>query len=142
MGCDRWGAAVRVGAGTRRPWPWLQARSWTEEAEEARASFRETFKVRRDHLLGLIDVELGLRAVTPDGAFYTMVDVSRYGSSMKVAEALLEERVITVPGFAFGPESEGFLRVSFCAELDALSEGVRRMKRALERLETDIEKDS
>ena len=28
---------------------------------------------------------------------------------MKVAEALLEEKVITVPGAAFGSESEGFL---------------------------------
>jgi len=46
----------------------------------------------------------------------------------------LEERVITVPGFAFGSESEGFLRVSFCAGLEALTEGVSRMKLALGRL--------
>jgi len=108
--------------------------AWTDEAEDARAEFRKTFKSRRDHLLNLIDSELGLRAVTPDGAFYTMIDVSRYGPSMMAAEALLEERVITVPGAAFGSEAEGFLRVSFCADLDALSEGVTRMKRALERL--------
>jgi len=105
--------------------------AWSDEAELARASFRKTFKERRDHLLELINSELGLRAVTPDGAFYTMVDVSKFGSSMKVAEAFLAERVITVPGSAFGSESEGFLRVSFCADLDALTEGVRRMKRAL-----------
>jgi len=105
--------------------------AWSDEAELARASFRKTFKERRDHLLELINSELGLRAVTPDGAFYTMVDVSKFGSSMKVAEALLAERVITVPGSAFGSESEGFLRVSFCADLDALTEGVRRMKVAL-----------
>ena len=108
--------------------------AWTDEAEDARAEFRKTFKSRRDHLLNLIDSELGLRAVTPDGAFYTMIDVSRYGPSMMAAEALLEERVITVPGAAFGSEAEGFLRVSFCAGLDALTEGVTRMKRALERL--------
>ena len=108
--------------------------AWSEEAEAARAGFRKTFKARRDHLLGLIDTELGLRAVCPDGAFYTMVDVSKHGTSMEVAEALLQERVITVPGSAFGDESEGFLRVSFCAELDELSEGTRRIKRALQRL--------
>ena len=108
--------------------------AWSEEAEAARAGFRKTFKSRRDHLLGLINAELGLRAVSPDGAFYTMVDVSKHGTSMEVAEALLQERVITVPGSAFGSESEGFLRVSFCAELDALTEGVSRMKRALQRL--------
>ncbi len=105
--------------------------AWSDEAEQARAGFRETFRGRRDHLLALIESELGLRAVTPDGAFYTMVDVSAYGPSMKVAEALLEERVITVPGAAFGSESEGFLRVSFCADHETLSEGVQRIKRGL-----------
>lgn len=105
--------------------------SWSDEAEQARAEFRETFRARRDHLLRLIDSELGLRAVKPDGAFYTMVDVHEYGPSMKVAEALLEAGVITVPGAAFGGESEGFLRVSFCADHDTLAEGVERMRRGL-----------
>lgn len=108
--------------------------AWSDEAEAARAGFRETFRARRDHLLGLIQSELGLRAVTPDGAFYTMLDVSEFGSSMKVAEALLEEKVITVPGAAFGSEGEGFLRVSFCAELEMLEEGVRRIKKGLDRI--------
>ena len=108
--------------------------AWSDEAEEARAGFRKKFRVRRDHLLSLIDAELGLRAVTPDGAFYTMLDVSEYGASMKVAEALLEEKVITVPGAAFGSEGEGFLRVSFCAEMEMLEEGVRRIKKAIHRL--------
>jgi aspartate/methionine/tyrosine aminotransferase len=106
--------------------------AWSEEAEAARAGFRDTFRTRRDHLLRLIESELGLRAVTPDGAFYTMLDVSEFGSSMKVAEALLEQRVVTVPGAAFGSESEGFLRVSFCADRETLEEGVRRIKRGLE----------
>ncbi|HKR14501.1 MAG TPA: aminotransferase class I/II-fold pyridoxal phosphate-dependent enzyme [Pyrinomonadaceae bacterium] len=108
--------------------------SWSDEAETARAGFRETFRSRRDHLIKLIDDKLGLPAVMPDGAFYTMVDVSRFGPSMKVAEALLEQRVITVPGAAFGGESEGFLRVSFCAGHDTLTEGVQRIKRGLETL--------
>jgi aspartate aminotransferase len=106
--------------------------AWTDEAEAARAEFRETFRSRRDYLLKLMDSELGLRAVNPDGAFYTMLDVSEFGPSMKVAEALLEQRVITVPGAAFGNESEGFLRVSFCADYDTLAEGVQRIKRGLE----------
>lgn len=108
--------------------------AWTDEAEAARAGFRGTFRTRRDHLLHLIGSELGLKAVTPEGAFYTMLDVSAFGASMKIAEALLEARVITVPGAAFGGESEGFLRVSFCADHETLSEGVRRIKRGLESL--------
>ena len=72
--------------------------------------------------------------MTPEGAFYTMLDVSKYGPSMKVAEALLNEKVITVPGAAFGSESEGFLRVSFCANHETLEEGVRRIKKGLQNI--------
>lgn len=109
--------------------------AWSEEAEQARSGFRETFRARRDHLLSLIDSELALKAAAPEGAFYTMLDVSAYGPSMKVAVALLDQGVITVPGVGFGSEAEGFLRVSFCAEQDTLSEGVRRIKNGLQDLQ-------
>jgi aspartate/methionine/tyrosine aminotransferase len=111
----------------------LQA-AWTNEAEEDRARMRKIFRERRDHLLSLMENELGLEAVSPDGAFYTMVNVGKYGDSKTVTDVLLEEGVITVPGVAFGKESEGFLRVSFCAEKDVLTEGVRRIGNALTRL--------
>lgn len=108
--------------------------AWSMEAAEARNQNRGTFQRRRDHLLALLR-SVGLRCVTPDGAFYTMVDVSRYGSSMEVAEAMLEAGVVTVPGNAFGSEGEGFLRVSFCADLPVLSEGVGRMQAGLKNRE-------
>ena len=108
--------------------------AWTDEAEKARAETRKTFRQRRDHLLDLILSRLDLRAVPPDGAFYTMVDVSHYGSSMQVADAMLEQGVITVPGLGFGSEGEGFLRVSFCADLPQLTEGIERIGAALKRL--------
>lgn len=106
--------------------------AWTDEAESARGLHRRTFRERRDHLLARVRDDLGLSAVEPEGAFYMMVDVREYGSSVEVAEKLLERRVITVPGAAFGAEGEGYLRVSFCADPETLSEGVRRMKEALE----------
>ena len=105
--------------------------AWTPEAEHARAETRRIFRERRDHLLTLISNELSARAIAPDGALYTMIDVSAYGSSMKIAEDMLEHGVITVPGVAFGSEGEGFLRISFCADKPALREGVRRMNKAL-----------
>jgi aspartate/methionine/tyrosine aminotransferase len=107
--------------------------AWSDEATEARKQIRDTFQKRGDHLLALLR-SVGLRCITPDGAFYTMVDVSDYGSSITVAEAMLESGVVTVPGSAFGSESEGFLRVSFCADLPVLTEGVARMKAALDEL--------
>lgn len=105
--------------------------AWSDEAEHARAAHRKIFHARRDSLLQLLREELNLNAVAPDGAFYTMVDVSKYGTSLEVAEKILSHGVITVPGSAFGTEAEGFLRVSFCANEDTLREGVRRMKKTL-----------
>jgi aspartate/methionine/tyrosine aminotransferase len=104
--------------------------AWSDEAVEARRQIRLTFQRRRDHLLAALR-GIGLRCITPDGAFYTMVDVHEYGSSLGVAETFLEAGVVTVPGNAFGREGEGFLRVSFCADLPVLSEGVERMGAAL-----------
>lgn len=109
--------------------------AWSAEATEARQQIRDTFRERRDHLLALLR-NARLRCITPDGAFYTMVDVRAYGSSLDVAEAILEGGVVTVPGGAFGSESEGFLRVSFCADLPVLTEGVARMRAALGDLRT------
>jgi len=109
--------------------------AWTDEAAASREEMRAIFLRRRDHLLRLLRNELGLRCVTPDGAFYTMVDVSNYGDELHVAEAGLEHGVVTIPASAFGSESTGFLRISFCADEERLSEGVRRLGMALKSLE-------
>jgi aminotransferase len=108
--------------------------AWDDEAISARQAIRATFHKRRDYLLESLNLELGLSAIVPDGAFYTMVDVRDYGSSMEVAEALLKQRVITVPGGAFGSEGEGFLRISYCADIAVISEAVRRMSEGLEKM--------
>src|SRR5260370_9810530 len=88
--------------------------AWTDEAAHSRAEMRTIFHHRRDHLLGLLRRELGLRCVTPEGAFYIMVDVSAFGDSLRVAEAGLEQVVVPIPAAAFGSESEEFLRSSLC----------------------------
>ena len=105
--------------------------AWTEEAEGVRVEQRRILGRRRSRLLALLQ-EAGLRVVPPDGGFYAMVDVRAYGRSMAVAERLLRNGLITVPGAAFGAGGEGFLRLSFCAEESTLAEGIRRMTRALE----------
>lgn len=105
--------------------------AWTIEAEQARALTRRIFRERRDHLLALLTDVPGWSAVAPDGAFYAMVRTGEDVDSLKTAETLLAHGVITVPGVAFGSEGEGYLRVSFCAEKDVLTEGVRRMFQAL-----------
>ena len=104
---------------------------WTAEAEQAKREAREIYKRRGEFLIDLLQSELGLRGISPEGAFYTMVDVREIGDDLQVAEKFLANRVITVPGIAFGDEAKGFLRVSFCNTEERMTEGVRRMKEAL-----------
>jgi aspartate/methionine/tyrosine aminotransferase len=104
---------------------------WTEEAEKAKADARGIYKKRGEFLIDLLQKEIGLRGTSPEGAFYTMVDVREIGDDLEVAEKFLQNRVITVPGVAFGTEAKGFLRVSFCNTEERMAEGVRRMKEAL-----------
>jgi aspartate aminotransferase len=104
---------------------------WTEEAEAAKQEARDIYKRRGEYLVKLIKDELGLRATSPEGAFYTMVDVRALGDDIEVAERFLANRVITVPGVAFGSEGKGFLRISFCNTEEKMAEGVRRMKEVI-----------
>lgn len=104
---------------------------WTEEAEKAKSDARAIYKKRGEYLVKLIGDELGLRATAPEGAFYTMVDVRGIGDDIEVAEKFLANRVITVPGVAFGSEAKGFLRISFCNTEEKMAEGIRRMKEVI-----------
>jgi aspartate/methionine/tyrosine aminotransferase len=106
---------------------------WTKEAEEAKRDARAIYKRRGEFLIDLMRKELGLRGTAPEGAFYSMVDVRHLGDDLALAEKFLQNRVITVPGAAFGTEARGFLRVSFCNTEERMTEGVRRMKEALEK---------
>ncbi len=104
---------------------------WTDEAERAKRDARAIYKKRGEFLIDLLGKELGLRGTHPEGAFYTMLDVRELGDDVEIAEKFLANRVITVPGIAFGDEAKGFLRVSFCNPEEKMAEGVRRMKEAL-----------
>lgn len=104
---------------------------WTDESEKAKAEAREIYRRRGAFLVDLFAKELGLKATSPEGAFYTMLDVRSLGDDLELAEKFLQNRVITVPGIAFGTEAKGFLRISFCNSEEKMAEGVRRMKEVL-----------
>jgi len=93
-------------------------------AEEARA----TYRIRRDFLQRRLR-EAGLPSVQPDGAFYLFVDVRGTGlSSREFALQLLEEeKVAVVPGDAFGPGGEGFVRCSDATSLERLEAAADRI---------------
>lgn len=104
---------------------------WSEEAEAAKQHARDVYRRRGEFLVDLFKTEMGLHATAPEGAFYTMLDVNSLGDDIEVAEKCLQNRVVTVPGIAFGQEAKGFLRISFCNTEERMAEGVRRMKEAL-----------
>lgn len=104
---------------------------WTAEAEAAKQNARDVYRQRGKFLVDLFEKEMGLHSTSPEGAFYTMLDVRSLGDDLEIAEKCLQNRVVTVPGVAFGDEAKGFLRISFCNTEEKMIEGVRRMKESI-----------
>lgn len=82
----------------------------------------DAYQQRRDRILELLSDIQGVHALRPEGAFYAWVNVRDFGlSSWDLAVKLLEEQnVAVIPGSAFGPGGEGYLRLSFASSLEAI----------------------
>jgi len=79
--------------------------------------------------------KLGLTTFEPRGAFYTFPNIRASGMDEDAfAEALLkEESVAVVPGTAFGPGGEGFVRACYATEYGKIEEALHRMERFMSR---------
>ena len=99
------------------------------------AMMRDAYDKRRRFLLNEFD-KMGLDCFTPYGAFYAFPSIKKFGmTSEEFAEKLLmEEKVATVPGTAFGACGEGFLRISYAYSIDDLREALNRMGNFINRL--------
>jgi aminotransferase len=75
--------------------------------------------------------EIGLPCFEPKGAFYAFPSIKATGmNSEEFAEKLLfEEKVAVVPGTAFGPYGEGFVRCCYATSLPNIEEALRRIDR-------------
>jgi aminotransferase len=80
---------------------------------------------------------MGLRCFEPRGAFYCFPNVTSTGLSDGVfAERLLkEERVVVVPGNAFGERGVGHVRACYAASMEKIDEACDRMERFVGRLQ-------
>jgi aminotransferase len=78
---------------------------------------------------------LGLTTFEPRGAFYAFPNITASGMDEETfAETLLkEESVAVVPGSAFGPGGEGFVRACYATEYSQIEEALRRMERFMSR---------
>lgn len=74
----------------------------------------------------------GVHVSMPEGTFYCLPDFRAYNqNSVALCEFLLNKvRVVSVPGKEFG--MEGHLRLSYCGTIKDITEGVARIKWALD----------
>jgi len=95
---------------------------------------RESYWERRNIIVhGLRDA--GLDCVMPQGAFYSFPSIKNTGmTSREFAVGLLkEESVAVVPGSAFGPGGEGYVRACYATAEDQIIEALQRIKRFVAR---------
>lgn len=78
---------------------------------------------------------LGLTTFEPRGAFYAFPKVAASGMDDETfAEKLLqEEQVAVVPGRAFGPGGEGFVRCCYATAYEQIEEALSRLERFMQR---------
>jgi aspartate aminotransferase len=95
-------------------------------------SLRLTIQNNRDVLVQEMQGFNGVRLTKPEGTFYCLPDFKAYNMpSERLAAFLLEKAlVVTVPGSAFG--MEGHLRLSYAGKVKDITEGVERIRWALD----------
>jgi aminotransferase len=78
---------------------------------------------------------IGLNCFEPKGAFYTFPCIKKTGmTSEDFSEKLLkEEKVLVVPGTAFGEHGEGFVRCCYATSLPEIEEALTRVKNFIDR---------
>jgi aminotransferase len=101
-------------------------RNGQADVERMRRSYAER---RRVIVEGLN--EAGLPTFEPEGAFYAFPDITSTGLTSEefVWNLLEEEQVACVPGGAFGPSGEGYVRCSYATGLEDIKEALVRIQR-------------
>jgi len=91
------------------------------------------FQARREVVIDGLNGIPGVSCARPSGAFYAFPRIDGTGlASGELADRLLDEAgVVTLPGTGFGPEGEGYLRLSYANSPENLREGLRRIHRFL-----------
>jgi aspartate aminotransferase len=118
----------------------VEALTGPQDAAEAMIA---EFKARRDLIVaGLNDIE-GITCRTPKGAFYVFPNVTQACARMGVKTAkelqhklLYEAGVAVLPRSSFGTRNVGedqeYVRFSYAASREAITEGLRRIKALIE----------
>jgi len=105
-------------------------------AQEAlKNGFREVVQMKKEYMRRrrfIVDGlnELGLSCHLPEGAFYVFPSIVKAKEkSLDFAKNLLrQQKVALVPGVAFGPSCEDYVRISYASSYENLRESLRRIK--------------
>jgi aminotransferase len=105
-----------------------------EHGEVDTRHMREQYRLRRNFIVNAFN-EMGLECRRPHGSFYAFPSIRSTGlDSRQFALALLQqEKVACVPGTAFGPSGEGYVRCCFATSMDRIEEACRRIRRFLKK---------
>lgn len=89
---------------------------------------RQEYERRRNFIVEELNA-IGLSCPLPQGAFYAFPSVRKTGmDSVSFARRLLEtKKVAVVPGTAFGPDGEGFVRMSYATSIENIKEAMKRI---------------
>lgn len=90
---------------------------------------RAAFKERRDYLVEEIGKMKHFSCKKPEGAFYIFLNIKKTGMSARdfCNFALEKVRLAMVPGTAFGPGGEGYVRLSYAYSTETLHEAVAKL---------------
>ena len=98
------------------------------ECEDSVLEFNEEYLKRRKMMMDGLDSIPGIRVPEPEGAFYVFADVTGPGmSAVEFADGALEAGVQLIPASLI-TGGEGFVRVSYAADEEAIEEGLRRLR--------------
>jgi aspartate aminotransferase len=95
-------------------------------------NLRLTIQNNRDVMMNELSTFTGVKVTKPDGTFYCLPDFRAYvKDSLELSRFLLKKAlVVTVPGKEFG--MEGHLRLSYAGTVKDVTEGIKRIKWALD----------
>ncbi|MDO5733409.1 MAG: aminotransferase class I/II-fold pyridoxal phosphate-dependent enzyme [Eubacteriales bacterium] len=104
---------------------------------ELLVEMRDAYDARRRFILKRLS-EIGLPCFEPRGAFYVFPSIAEFGlSSNQFCERLLEEKYLAVvPGSAFGPSGESYVRISYAASMAQIRTAMERLEDFVSTLRT------
>jgi LL-diaminopimelate aminotransferase len=99
--------------------------------DTAARKMSEVYQRRRDLVVGALQ-EIGVAVTPPKGTIYVWAPVPEGHTSETYCEMVLEESAVVVsPGGAYGPNGDGFFRISLTIDDARLSEAVERLRSSL-----------